>query len=121
MLPSIYDELGAENLQIMVNRFYDFVVEDPVLSPLFKTDMEVVRQKQLMFLTQFFGGPNLYNETYGHPRLRMRHLPHAITEDAAVAWLKCMHRAVESLDISEDLKSQVFNSFPRVAAHMVNQ
>ena len=121
MLPSIYDELGADNLKLMVNHFYDLVEEDPVLSPLFTTDMEVVRHKQYCFLTQFFGGPQLYAQEYGHPRLRMRHLPHAITEEAAVAWLKCMHRAVESLEVNEDLKSQIFNNFPRVAAHMVNR
>ena len=96
------------------------VVEDKTISHLFTTDMEVVKKKQALFLTQFLGGPMLYNETYGHPRMRMRHSPHKITGEGAMAWLSCMNRAIEALDIEEDLKTTLFNCFPQLAAHMVN-
>ena len=58
MLPSIYSELGPENLKTLVNQFYDFVQQDDRISHLFKTDIELVKEKQLMFLTQFFGVGN---------------------------------------------------------------
>lgn len=118
---TIYEKLGAEKLQQMVDTFYELVVEHPTLQPLFKTDMELVRKKQLAFLTQFLGGPLLYNETYGHPMMRMRHLPHAITEEAALAWLLCMKSAINTLEIDADFKETLFNCFPKVAAHMVNR
>jgi len=59
---TIYEKLGAENLEQMVNKFYEYVLDNPILSPLFTTDMEVVRQKQLAFLTQFLG--HLWSPSY---------------------------------------------------------
>ena len=117
---TIYEKLGAEKLEQMVHKFYENGLDNPILSPLFTTDMEVVQQKQIAFLTQFLGGPPMYNTTFGHPRMRMRHMPHKITEEAAVEWLSCMNAAISTLDIEEDFKSTLFNCFPRLAAHMVN-
>lgn len=117
---TIYEMLGEENLRIMVNRFYDLVQENEVISPLFKGDFDTIRQKQFMFLTQFFGGPGLYSAEYGHPKMRMRHLPHTITLEGKEEWLKCMKQAVYSLDIEDQLKDAVYNSFPAIAQHMVN-
>lgn len=120
MNPTLYEQLGAKNLQKLVNNFYALVVEEEAISHLFTTDMDVVKKKQTMFLTQFLGGPMLYNQEHGHPRMRMRHMPHKITEEAAVAWLNCMKQAIDTLKIEEDLKITLFNCFPKLAAHMVN-
>lgn len=121
MKNTIYDKLGADQLEQLVHKFYELVLENTVLKPLFTTDLELVRKKQIAFLTQFLGGPTLYNDTFGHPMMRMRHLPHAITEAAAIEWLKCMKAAIDTLDIDDDFKDTLFNCFPRVAAHMVNR
>lgn len=118
---TIYERLGADNLQLLVNNFYNLVFQDPTLSPLFKTDKELIKKKQYMFLTQFLGGPDLYSQQYGHPRLRARHLPHPITEEHAVAWLKCMHEAIQTLPIDDTLKKELFDRFPRTAFFMVNK
>mgnify|MGYP006104467255 CR=1 FL=1 len=118
---TIYAMLGEENLRTMVNRFYDLVQKNEIISPLFKGEFEEIRQKQFMFLTQFFGGPGLYTKEFGHPKMRMRHLPHAITAEAKDEWLKCMKASVYSLDIEDNLKDAVYNSFPAIAQHMVNR
>ena len=120
MEQTLYDMIGAEQLKEMVDRFYGFVEKDERISHLFKSDFETIKEKQLLFLTQFMGGPPLYNEKFGHPRMRMRHMPHAITRDAAVAWLENMGAAIYSLDIEEDLKEKLFASFPKLAQHMIN-
>lgn len=117
---TIYQKLGANNLQLLVNHFYDLVQQNEVLSPLFKDDFEIIRKKQFMFLSQFLGGPQLYTIAFGHPRMRMRHLPHKITEEAKNGWLKCMKRAINQLDIDEQFKETLYNCFPQVAQHMVN-
>jgi len=117
---TIYEKLGEENLEKMVHKFYELVLQNETIAPLFTTDMEVVKQKQIAFLTQFLGGPPKYNQAYGHPRMRMRHLPHKITEAAAIEWLKCMNDAIRTLDIEEEFKVTLANCFPRAAAHMVN-
>lgn len=121
MEETIYQKLGPNALQQLVYTFYELVLDSPIISQLFKTDIKMVRQKQIAFLTQFLGGPPLYSQTYGHPRMRMRHLPHQITEEAAIEWLSCMNTAINTLDIDEELKNTLFNCFPRLAAHMVNQ
>lgn len=117
----LYDELGEENLKLLVDRFYDLVFKHELISRLFKTDKEVIKEKQRLFLTQFLGGPALYTEQFGHPRLRARHLPHPITEQDAHAWLSCMSAAITSLDIDETLKDELFKRFIQPAMFMVNQ
>lgn len=118
---SLYERLGAQNLQLLVDHFYDLVFADERINGLFsKTPKEEIKQKQLLFLTQFLGGPGLYSEQYGHPKMRARHLPHAITESKAIAWLQCMNQAVYKLPIDEALKKELFSCFPQVAFHMVN-
>ncbi|MFN6945940.1 MAG: globin [Cytophagaceae bacterium] len=114
---TIYERLGAENLQILVDNFYEHVFADPVIKDLFsKTPKDVIKEKQYLFLTQFLGGPDLYSEKFGHPRLRARHLPHPITEDSAVAWLKCMHNAISQLPVQEQLKEELYNDLKSIVA-----
>jgi hemoglobin len=118
---TIFERLGKENLVILVDRFYDLVFAHPQINHLFKTDKEVIKEKQRLFLTQFFGGPALYSERYGHPQLRARHLPHPIENDDAVAWLECMNKAISSLTIEEKLKNELFKRFVPTAMFMVNR
>lgn len=118
---TIYEHLGAEKMQQLVDKFYELVGENPLISPLFQSDMELVKKKQVAFLTQFLGGPLLYNEQFGHPMMRRRHFPHAITTEAAAEWLKCMKLAIDTLELEPAFKDTLYNCFPRVAAHMVNR
>lgn len=117
---SLFERLGEENLQKLVYRFYDLVFADEQIAHLFKTDKDAIREKQRLFLTQFLGGPPLYSEKYGHPKLRARHLPHPITEQDAAAWLSCMSAAITSLPIDEALKDELFRRFIPTAMFMVN-
>ena len=121
MQPTLFEQLGEENLQKLVDRFYDLVFKHEQIAHLFKTDKELIKEKQRMFLTQFLGGPPLYSNQYGHPQLRARHLPHPIAQDDAVAWLTCMSEAITSLDIEEALKDELFKRFVPTAMFMVNQ
>jgi hemoglobin len=118
---SLYERLGKENLSLMVDRFYDLVFVNEQIARLFKTDKEVIKEKQRLFLTQFLGGPPLYSNQYGHPQLRARHLPHPISEEDAVAWLSCMSAAITSLQIEQSLKDELFKRFIPTAMFMVNK
>ncbi|MBL4652805.1 MAG: globin [Flavobacteriales bacterium] len=120
METTIYDKLGDDNLQKLVNNFYELVEKDPIISSLFKDDFETIKKKQFMFLSQFLGGPGRYTQTYGHPKMRKRHLPHQITNTAKVAWLACMKQAINTLPVEDDFKETLYNCFPAVAQHMVN-
>jgi hemoglobin len=118
---TLYENLGAKVLLTLVDEFYLRVYAHPTLSPLFQNDINEVKDKQFCFLTQFLGGPQLYTEKYGHPRMRMRHLPHAIDEAAKIEWLKCMKEAIDALNLEPHLGEALYNCFPAVAQHMVNR
>lgn len=118
---TLYDQIGSERLFILVNRFYDLVLGESKIAHLFHSDNETIREKQFLFLTQFLGGPPAYSEKYGHPKLRMRHLPHSIGDAEKDEWLRCMKIAIESMDFNEDLKVELYNCFPKVAQHMRNK
>lgn len=120
-MPTLFDRLGTENIRTLVNNFYDLVFVHPQISHLFKTDKEVIKEKQRLFLTQFLGGPALYSQQFGHPQLRARHLPHPIGEDDAVAWLSCMAKAIGTLPVEENLKDELFKKFVPTAMFMVNR
>ena len=118
--PTFYEIIGEKNIEKLVHLFYAKVYAHPVLKEIFKADIEVVRRKQQMFLTQFLGGPTLYSNEFGHPRMRMRHMPHRITNEAKDAWLDCMKKSIDELDLDEGVKFQLFSLFPKLAQHMVN-
>lgn len=119
-MQTIYERLGDENLNLLVDHFYNYVLEDERINELFQTDIKEVKSKQFMFLTQFFGGPARYTEVHGHPKLRMRHLPHKVTIDGASAWLENMAKAISQLPIDESFQEEIFMRFPHAARHMVN-
>lgn len=118
---SLYERIGGDAaLAALLDRFYDFVYQHERISRLFTGNKDLIKHKQRLFLTQFLGGPLLYHEAYGHPRMRARHMPHPITQDDAMAWLECMAAAIKDMPISETLKDELFNRFPKTALFMVN-
>ncbi len=118
---TLYESIGDQNLRLLVNSFYAKVFESPIIGNLFnQTEAETIKDKQFRFLSQFLGGPLRYVEKYGHPRMRKKHLPHSINNDAKEEWLRLMKASINELDISENLKIALYNCFPGVARHMVN-
>ena len=74
-----------------------------------------------LFLMQYWGGPRTYDDQRGHPRLRMRHAPFHIDPRARDAWLSHMHDAVDSLDLPQPQRDQLW-TYLRDAAHaLTNQ
>ncbi len=118
---SVYDRVGPEALARLIRRFYTLVPQHPDLAPIFPTDLTLTAEKQLAFLTGFFGGPPLYQQRFGHPRLRARHLPFEITPRRARAWLACMNAALrDTPEIPEAEAREIYAALARVAVHMVN-
>lgn len=118
---SLYDRIGgAETIRRLVEAFYPKVQADPLIGPLFPEDITPVMEKQFMFLSQFFGGPRLYSEKYGHPMMRARHLPFPITVERAVAWLDCMRSALQDIGLPKELRDEVLERLKGPAYHFVN-
>lgn len=122
MIASFYEILGPEGLRKLLKHFYDGVFSNAVLLTIFDPKQRAsIEEKQYLFLTQLLGGPMLYTEQHGHPKMRMRHMPHKITPAAAEQWLACMARAIGMMDeLTEKQKDGLYSIFPRIASHMIN-
>ncbi|WP_074904938.1 globin [Paenibacillus algorifonticola] len=118
---SLYETLGGDrSLRLIVEAFYPKVQAHPLLGPLFPEDINPVMEKQHMFLTQFFGGPTLFSDAFGHPMMRARHMPFEITPERAEAWLDCMNRALQEVGIEDELRQFVIERLSGPAHHFVN-
>jgi hemoglobin len=119
-----YEALGgADAVRRLVDRFYDLMDELPEtygLRQLHPADLTGSRQSLFEFLSGWFGGPPLYIEKKGHPRLRMRHMPFAIGPAERDQWMLCMRTALEEQVSDEALHQGVLNAFVQMADHMVN-
>lgn len=118
---SLYIRIGGDQkIQELVDAFYDRVAQDPHLQPIFPDDLTETKRKQLMFLTQYLGGPPIYSQERGHPRLRARHMAFPITPTRANAWLQCMSEAMQEVQIGGDAGKEMFQRLVMTARHMVN-
>jgi hemoglobin len=115
---------GVETIRALVENFYDVMDSDPKAAPIrayHSKDLTEAREKLFMFLTGWTGGPQLYVERYGHPRLRARHLPFAIGESERDQWMYCMIQAMHRLNIEEALMQKLAVQLYGVADFMRNR
>ncbi|GAB2596200.1 globin [Paractinoplanes abujensis] len=120
--PNFYDAIGGEpTFRRLVDRFYAGVAEDPLLKPMYpEEDLGPAADRLTLFLMQYWGGPNTYSASRGHPRLRMRHAPFRVDVAARDAWLKHMRDAVDSLELPPAQHDELWNYLERAAYFMVN-
>lgn len=121
-MDNLYDEVGGEPIfRQLVDRFYDGVMLDPILRPLYPDeDLTEARERLRMFLEQYWGGPTTYSDERGHPRLRMRHAGWAIGERERDAWLGHMRTAVDSLEVTDQARQAIWEHVERAAQMLVN-
>jgi hemoglobin len=117
---TLYERLGDDKLQELVKIFYDKVYTHPSLKDMFHKPIEEERDRMFCFLTQYLGGPTRYNQKYGHPRMRKRHMTSRIDHKAKEDWLSIMHASISMLDIDADMAILLYNCFPSMAERMVN-
>ena len=92
-----------------------------VIRQMHPADLSSSRDKLDLFLNGWMGGPELYQEKYGHPKLRARHLPFPIGSSERNQWLDCMQRAMDEVAIDEGLKARLHESFFATADWMRNK
>ena len=119
---TFYEAIGGHPTFVaLVARFYEGVAEDSELRALYpEDDLGPAEERLLLFLEQYWGGPTTYSDERGHPRLRMRHAPFAITLDARDRWLLHMRAAVDSLQLEGEYEQLLWTYLERAAHSMVN-
>lgn len=122
---SIFERIGGEAvIRQLVDRFYDLMDTEPVaagIRALHPADLTESRNKLFWFLVGWMGGPPLYIQRFGHPRLRARHLPFPIAERERDAWLWCMFKALDEHVPDVQLREQLAHSLTQTADFMRNQ
>ena len=114
---------GEEKVRALVERFYDLMDLEPryaALRATHGTELERARQHLFWFLCGWLGGPQHYTERFGHPRLRMRHMPFRIGILERDQWLACMDQAMGEVGVDERLRARLRNSFFQTADWMRN-
>ena len=123
--PSVYDALGGEAaIRALVRRFYELMDSLPEAwetRQLHPESLAGSEEKLFMYLSGYLGGPNLYIEKFGHPRLRARHLPFAIGIRERDQWLHCMGQALADTQVAPPLRAALMKAFGDLADFMRNQ
>ena len=114
---------GAHGIQRLVDRFYALMDELPEareIRALHPPDLSNAKERLFMFLSGWLGGPPLYEERFGHPRLRQKHQSFPIGEAERDAWMLCMTRALEDVVTDAPLRLQLTQSFFKTADFLRN-
>ena len=122
--PEIYRIMGEDNIFLMMLDFYK-ELEKSEVRHLFPSDMEEASKKSAMFFVTLLGGPPLYLQKYGSPRMRARHIPFEIDEPARQVWLRCFEKVLEGSETKYNFPAQHLQGFKdflkSFSAWMVNK
>lgn len=120
-----YEWVGGDaRVRALVDRFYDLMDLEPAYRELraaHGSTLDKARDKLHWFLSGWLGGPDLYIERFGHPRLRMRHMPFSIGILERDQWVACMHQAMTEVQLDPALIERLTESFMRTADWMRNR
>ena len=118
----VYGLIGDEGFTRLVAAFYRRVPGDDVLGPMYEgRDLADAEWRLREFLVGRFGGPGRYVERRGHPRLRMRHLPFAITRSARDRWIALMSQALDEVQLPPEAVAPLRRFFEDAATFMINR
>lgn len=120
-----FEWIGGESaVRTPVDRFYDLMDLEPEYKELraaHGTTLTDARDKLFWFLCGWLGGPDHYIERFGHPRLRMRHMPFSIGIKERDQWVACMDQAMGETGVPEALRMRLRESFMGTADWMRNR
>jgi len=120
---NLYESVGGDAFFVrLVDAFYQGVENEELLRDMYPEDLTDAKRHLVLFLCQYWGGPPVYMEERGHPRLRMRHQPFRITKRARDAWLRAMLSALDAVraDLTDDQYSEMWAYFDLAARQLRN-
>jgi hemoglobin len=117
--PTAFSRIGGqEAVDALVDAFYrrmDALPEANTIRAMHVEDLDSVAAVLKLYLGEWMGGPKLYSQERGHPRLRMRHMRFPIGPAERDAWMACMTGALEEVVDDEALRVQLAQSFYKLA------
>jgi hemoglobin len=119
---NVYSIIAEEGFTRLVAAFYRRVATDDILRPMYpEHDLAGAERRLRNFLIQRFGGPFVYSDQRGHPRLRMRHAPFTIDQRGRDRWVELMEAAMAEANMPEQVVPPLRKFFHEAATFMINR
>ncbi|WAX93375.1 group II truncated hemoglobin [Aminobacter sp. NyZ550] len=103
-VPTLFDWAGgASALNRLTSLFYDKVLTDPVLGPVFRHMSGDHPAHVAAFIGEVFGGPKDYSEAHGgHAAMISHHLNRHLTEEQRRQWIALLLDAADEAELPDD-------------------
>ncbi|CAM4436909.1 group II truncated hemoglobin [Alteromonas australica] len=114
---------GEEKVRELANRFYDVMENDTYAAELLSIHpqpLDRIRHVFFLYLSLWLGGPDIYQQEFGHPRLRARHLPFTVSPALKEQWMYCMRKAMMTTVSDVALAQKLLQALDQLAEHMIN-
>lgn len=122
---TLYEAIGGDDtVRALVKRFYELMDTLPEAArcrAIHPPSLSGSEAKLYDYLTGYLGGPPVYVEKYGHPRLRARHFVAEIGPRERDEWMLCFRRAMEETIENPKLRDIIWAPVERLAFHMQNR
>jgi len=122
---TLYQAIGGDDtVKVLSHRFYelmDTLPEARHVRAVHPPSLTGSEEKFYEYLTGYLGGPPLYTEKRGHPRLRSRHFVAEIGPVERDEWLLCFRQAMDETIASPKLREIIWPPIERLAFHMQNK
>jgi len=119
-----YSVMGGEKAILsLVERFYfymDTLEEAKDVRAVHQADLSSAKAKLFKFLSGWLGGPDLFVQEYGHPRLKQRHFPFVVDQKSRDQWMLCMNKAMYEIAMPDELRKNIKQALSDLATHMIN-
>ena len=117
----MFGQIGEAGFERLVHAFYAQVPADDVLGVMYPgQDLSGAEQRLRDFLVGRFGGPQRYMQQRGHPRLRIRHQPFRLDQQARDRWVTLMDRALDQTQLPRDVDALLRDFFHQTATFLMN-
>ena len=103
--PTLYEWLGGkEALENLTKEFYDKVLKDELLGPVFKNMSPEHARHVAHFIAEVFGGPKFYTQDDGgsHHNMIGHHIGKLLDESKRKRWLQLLLEAADENGLPDD-------------------
>lgn len=103
-IPTLYDWLGGmPALEKLTQRFYEHVLDDELLAPIFAEMPPDHPLHVAWFLAEVFGGPSVYSQKRGgHPTMIGHHLMRCLREEQRAQWVRLLCSTADEIGLPSD-------------------
>jgi len=103
-VPTLFEWAGGLSaFEHLFNKFYDKVLADGLLEPVFKHMSAQHRQHVAHFVAEVLGGPKIYSEQEGsHFTMISKHLQKYLTEAHRKRWIELLLQTADELELPYD-------------------